>query len=113
MWKNINQLIGRVSKVTDITLIKEGGEVIEQKQEIVETLNQYFSNVGPNLSNQIPISDIYLIAHYNPVFFLKNGKKLDCHQSIRMVIKKNVETIGLFLFCQLYQKSSRNLFIIN
>lgn len=67
MWKNINQLIGRVSKTTSIPKIKKGETTIENDQEISETLNEYFSNVGPELLNQIPKNDIEIDDYIKPV----------------------------------------------
>ena len=57
MWKHINQLVGRVSKTTHIPAINVGNKVIENEEGIAETLNEYFSNVGPELSNQIAKSE--------------------------------------------------------
>ena len=52
MWKHINQLDGRISKTRHIPAFKFGNKVIEDEEGIAEALNEYFSNVGPELSNQ-------------------------------------------------------------
>ncbi|CAB4003657.1 Hypothetical predicted protein [Paramuricea clavata] len=53
MWKYLNCLLNRKSKRTGIQAIKTvEGDVVES-QTIAELFNEYFSNIGPTLSNQI------------------------------------------------------------
>ena len=42
------------SKTTEILSIKNGEDKITNPQEIAETMNQFFCNVGKNLSEKIP-----------------------------------------------------------
>ena len=51
--ENINQRVGRVLKTLFIPAVKKGNTMIEDEQKIAETFNEFFSNVGPELSNQI------------------------------------------------------------
>ena len=67
MWKHINQLVSRVSKTTHIPTIKVGNKVIEDEEGIAETLNEYFFNVGPELSNQIAKSETEIDYYMKPV----------------------------------------------
>lgn len=67
MWKHINQLVGRGSKTTHIPSIKVGCETILDEKNIAETLNNYFVNVGPDLSSQIPQTDSNVEAYVKPV----------------------------------------------
>jgi hypothetical protein len=53
MWKHLNCLLNRKSKRTGVQAIKtDEGDVVES-QTIAELFNEYFSNIGPTLSNQI------------------------------------------------------------
>ena len=53
MWKHLNCLLNRKSKRTGVQPIKtDEGDVVES-QTIAELFNEYFSNIGPTLSNQI------------------------------------------------------------
>ena len=57
MWRNINQLIGKTSKTTKITSVKTNDVILTNKLDISETFNNYFSNIGKELSSQIPHSN--------------------------------------------------------
>ena len=50
MRKTINRLTNKTSKTTDITEINQSGKSITDDHTIVNTLNEYFSEVGPKLS---------------------------------------------------------------
>ena len=67
MRKNINQFVGRVSKTTYIPAVKKGDTMIENKNKIAETFNDYFSNAGSELSNQIPHYDTEVDDYMDPV----------------------------------------------
>ena len=58
MWKYINQLIGKKSKTTSITNIVNSGSSVENKQEIVNLFNEYFSKIGKILSEKVQITDL-------------------------------------------------------
>ena len=53
-WKTVNQLINKRSKTTNILSIKEDEKVISNPQDIAETMNHFFCNVGKDLSDKIP-----------------------------------------------------------
>lgn len=63
MRNNLNQLIGRIPKSTYNPAAKKGETMIENEQTIAETLNEYYSNVGSELSDQIPQYDTE-VDHY-------------------------------------------------
>ena len=58
MWKYINQLIGKKSKTTSITNIVYSGSSVENKQEIVNLFNDYFSKIGTIISEKAQITDL-------------------------------------------------------
>ena len=66
MWKNINQLIGKRSKTTSITNIVYNGSSVENKQEIVNLLNDYFTKIGKIPSEKVEISDLEYTNFLNP-----------------------------------------------
>jgi ElaB/YqjD/DUF883 family membrane-anchored ribosome-binding protein len=57
MWRNINQLIGKTSKTTNVTSVKSNDQIFTNKDDIAETLNDYVSKIGTELSNRIPPSN--------------------------------------------------------
>ncbi len=57
MWKNINQLIGKTSKTTNVAAIKLSEQIFTNKDDIAETFNDYFSKIGTDLSSRIPPSN--------------------------------------------------------
>jgi predicted Holliday junction resolvase-like endonuclease len=57
MWRNINQLIGKTSKTTNVTSVKSNDQILTNKDDIAETFNDYFSKIGTELSNRIPPSN--------------------------------------------------------
>ena len=57
IWRNINQLIGKTFKTTNITSDKTNDITLTNKVDIAETFNNYFSNIGKELSSQIPHSN--------------------------------------------------------
>jgi hypothetical protein len=58
MWRYINQLTGKISKTTNIPNIDYNGSSIENKEEIGNLFNKYFSEIGKTLSEKIEISDL-------------------------------------------------------
>jgi hypothetical protein len=57
MWRNINKLIGKTSKTTNVTSVKSNYQIFTNKDDIAETFNDYFSKIGTELSNRIPPSN--------------------------------------------------------
>lgn len=76
MWKHINQLICKGSKTTQISSLKVGEETISDEHVIADALNTYFTNIGPQLSNQIPDTNIgieeYMNSKIDAKFTFKN-----------------------------------------
>ena len=59
-WKFINRLLNRDSKNSDSpTSINKDGKLLTDSQDIAETLNDHFVNVGNKLANELPLSDIH------------------------------------------------------
>ena len=52
-WKTINQVLNKRSKSTNIDLLKGPGGEIVNKQEISNTMNDYFCSVGKDLASKI------------------------------------------------------------
>ena len=53
-WSTINKLIKKRSKTTKIQTLKADGITIFDSKEIANSMNQFFSTVGEELSNDIP-----------------------------------------------------------
>ena len=77
MWININQLIGKTSKTTNVTSVKSNDQIFTNKDDITETFNDYFSKIGTELSNRIPASskgfEEYLERSVSAVFLVQIG----------------------------------------
>ena len=59
IWKGIRSLITlKASKKSDISILESNGKTITDPTEIVKCFNNYFVNVGPNVENKIPTSNI-------------------------------------------------------
>ena len=52
-WKSINNLLGKQNKHSKVNELKLGGNVHEVGMYIAEGFNNYFSNIGPDLTSQI------------------------------------------------------------
>ena len=64
LWQNINTLIGRTeNKRTILQTFKFGNTTTSNPQIIADEFCDYFTEVGPNLANQIPQS-IHTATHY-------------------------------------------------
>ena len=53
IWRNINQIIGKHS-TTNVSSIQVNDSIKTSNRDIAETFNNYFANVGNELSKQIP-----------------------------------------------------------
>ena len=53
-WTTINKLINKRSKTTNITSLRVDDETITKPDLIAESMNEYFCNVGEQLSKKIP-----------------------------------------------------------
>ena len=56
LWKGVNLIRGKGSKTTNITSLEVEEETITGDKNIAETLNSFFVNVGPSLSEKLPES---------------------------------------------------------
>lgn len=69
-WKLINELNSRkCNKSQNISEIKLGDQIINSPTKMSEAFNEYFTNVGPKLAQQIPPIDI------EPEFYLEPTDK--------------------------------------
>ena len=58
LWKNIEKIIKfKKPKSTNINLIEHEDKLITSPEEIVNTFNNYFVNVGNNLSKSLPVNN--------------------------------------------------------
>jgi hypothetical protein len=48
MWRNINQLIGKTAKTTNVTSVKSNDQIFTNKDNIAETFNDYVSKIVQN-----------------------------------------------------------------
>ena len=67
MWKHLNQLTGRCSKTTNIAAVKDGDETLYQDVKIAEAFDNYFINIGQNLSNNIPHTNQGFEQYLTPI----------------------------------------------
>lgn len=57
-WKLVNELIGKTNNKKEvIEKIQSNGKTIFEPNEISNTFNKYYSNVGPNLANKLENSN--------------------------------------------------------
>ena len=72
-WEGIRSIINiKSTKESSISQIKVNNKVIRNHKEIVETLNNFFVNVGPNTEKNIPVN-----PKIKPEKFLKNRNQLN------------------------------------
>ena len=71
-WEGIRSIINIKSTKSTISQIKVNNKVIQNHKEIVETLNNFFVNVGPNTERNIPVNPKTKPEHY-----LKNRNQLN------------------------------------
>ena len=67
-WKSINSLLGRQNKPTAVNELTVGDNKLTCPEDIAEGFNEYFSNIGPDLSSRIDSSN------YNFETYIKNAK---------------------------------------
>ena len=68
-WKSINSLLlGRQNKPAVVNELTVGNNNLTCPEDIAEGFNEYFSNIGPDLSSKIDSSN------YNFETFIKNAK---------------------------------------
>ena len=66
--KTINEVLDKDLKTTSILQLRESDTTIEDRQEILETLNENFLTVGPNQARKIERKQ-----NDNPLQFLKRA----------------------------------------
>ena len=53
MWKTINKLTNKTSKITNISEINQNGNRVTDDATIANTLNDYFNEIGPKLASDL------------------------------------------------------------
>ena len=67
MWKTINQLTNKKSKTTNINELVIDQKVITQPEEIADSLNTYFNEIGSVLAKDLPKGDNSFEKYIVPV----------------------------------------------
>ena len=57
MWKTINEAIGTKSSNKNVCSINTNGAIITNKNEMADKFNDYFVNIGFNLTNNVQYSN--------------------------------------------------------
>ena len=63
MCRKISDLTNKKSKTTDVSEIAEGGVTLTDPTEVANSFNNFFSKIGPTLSDKLPNPD-YLPESY-------------------------------------------------
>ena len=58
MWNGINQFLGKGSTTTHITSLNVGNSNDTNKTNTAESMNEYFTSIGPALAAEVPVIDI-------------------------------------------------------
>ena len=53
MWKNINHLINKKSKSSNISSLQIEDQAVVENSSIANLFKEYFTDIGPTLSSQI------------------------------------------------------------
>ena len=61
-WKTINLVLNKKSKTTQIASLDVDGKQVCDNKAIAESMNDFFCNIGKNLSDKLPQTE-------NPLFF--------------------------------------------
>ena len=89
LWKLINKITNKTqNKQSIIDKIKVDGILIERPKEILNTLANYFANIGDNLSNKLPAPK-YSLNHYL--------KKIPTCQSMMFAIPTTPTEINILI----------------
>ena len=67
-WKSINSLLDRENKPTVVNELTVGNKNLTCRKDIAKGFNEYFSNIGPELSSKIDTSN------YNLETYIKSAK---------------------------------------
>ena len=66
-WKILNEIIrkkGNVSNIPESFVDSKDGHVINDKKEICDTFNKFFTNIGPDLASKIPVHKNMSVYQY-------------------------------------------------
>ena len=66
MWRKISDLTNKKSKTTVVSEIAKGGVTLTDPTEVANSFNNFFSKIGPTLSNKLPNPD------YPPESYVKS-----------------------------------------
>jgi hypothetical protein len=54
LWKTLGSIISKKNRETKINKLKINGKVINDLVQIANTVNDFFTNIGPKLANKFP-----------------------------------------------------------
>ena len=63
MWDGINHFLGKGSKTTHITSLNVGNSNVTNKTNIAESMNEYFTSIGPDLAAKVSVIDIERVSY--------------------------------------------------
>ena len=64
-WLTIKEILGHKKVSSDMKLVEDGREICDAR-EIAQIFNNYFVTVGPNLANEIPVSNTSPLSFVSP-----------------------------------------------
>ncbi len=70
IWSNIRHVVPGKNRNTDVTCINTDNGECTNSKDIADVLNEYFANVGPSISKNIPAADI---SHNNEEVNVNNN----------------------------------------
>ena len=116
MWKNINHLINKKSKSTNISSLQIDDQVVIESSSMSNLFNEYFTDIGPTLSSQIPetnvsfemymkfsaqkefnFSDIHIQEVLNEISKLNTSKSVGPDNIPAKLIKDSKDVVAPFL----------------
>jgi hypothetical protein len=118
MWKNINHLINKKSKSTNISSLQIDDQVVIECSSMSNLFNEYFTDIGPTLSSQIPdwetnvsfemykkfsaqkefnFSDIHILEVLNEISKLNTSKSVGPDNIPAKLVKDSKDVVAPFL----------------
>ena len=103
-WNLINRVTGRLNCRQKIEKITHNGQIVDDELEISNIFNNFFINVGNDLSNVLPSSNFYFTHYLNSPnihsFFCSRITPSECERVILGLknTKSEINSIPVFLF---------------
>ena len=86
MWRSISKLINKKSKTTNVNEININGTSITDPSDIANLFDEYFSNIGQNLANNLEKSSAparVFVEQQKTEFGLQTIHKDDVFKAVR------------------------------